>query len=183
VQVVCRLPAELSSDRPLHASVFYSHLSKTHPGEEFQSVRRAEAIGAVGKTGNARGSEIAPHLHLEIAVHADEAAALAERHSGRDQSSSAAAELFLGEIKRLCLEPNGFGAKSSDLTRARRLDPFVVMTCLAPDKPALSAPRHPLDAALERWSAHYSAKGFDVDIGRRAIAEAQATAAVARHNQ
>jgi murein DD-endopeptidase MepM/ murein hydrolase activator NlpD len=167
VQVVCRLPRELTLERTLHASIFYSHLSKTLPKPEFERVRRAETIGAVGKSGNAAGAEIAPHLHLEIVVHEQEQAALAERHSGRDQSKSSVAGLFLGELSRRCLEPNGFAARDRELGRARRVDPFVVLTCVAPDKPALSVPRRPLDTAFERWSDHYSARAFDVNVGRR----------------
>jgi hypothetical protein len=65
------------------------------------------------------------------------------------------------------LQPNGFAARSSDLARARRIDPFVVLTCLAPDKPPFSEPRAPLAGASEKWSQHYLAKAFDVDVGRR----------------
>jgi murein DD-endopeptidase MepM/ murein hydrolase activator NlpD len=167
VQVVCRLPAELNPRRTMHASIFYSHLSQVRPKADFERVRRSEAIGAVGKSGNAAGSQIAPHLHLEIVVHDGEQAALEERHSGRDQSKSLAAELFLGELSRVCLEPNKFGARAADHGRARRIDPFVVLTCVSPDKPALSLPRQPLADAHERWSEHYTATGFDVDVGRR----------------
>jgi murein DD-endopeptidase MepM/ murein hydrolase activator NlpD len=167
VQVVCPLPAELSSERALHASIFYSHLSKARPQAQFERVRRKETIGAVGKSGNARAASIAPHLHLEIVVHDGEQAAREESHSGRDQSKSRAAELFLEQLSRRCLQPNGFSSRAGDLGRARRIDPFLVLTCASPNKPAFSSPRKPLDGVHERWSDHYSAKTFDVDIGRR----------------
>jgi murein DD-endopeptidase MepM/ murein hydrolase activator NlpD len=178
VQVVCKLPAELTRGRAAYASLFYSHLSRTSPSKrDFESVRRGQSVGAVGKTGNAAGSEIAPHLHLEIVVHDDEQAALDESHSGRDQTSSRAADVFAAALERECLQPNGFEIKSGTLARARRIDPFVVLVCLAPDKPAFSLPRAPLDAAAQRWSEHYRAKTFDVNVGRRLpTSEAQATA-------
>jgi murein DD-endopeptidase MepM/ murein hydrolase activator NlpD len=168
VQVVCPVPEELSAGNSLHASIFYSHLSKVSAKKlEFERVRRGVSVGAVGKSGNASGSDIAPHLHLEIIVHDDAEAARNETHSGRNQGDSPGAGKFADELRKKCLEPNGFASKSADLTRARRLDPFVVLTCLAPEKPALSAPRAPLDAVSERWSSHYAAKSFDVDVGRR----------------
>lgn len=168
VQVVCALPAELSAGKSLHASIFFSHLSRVNTkAKDFERVRRGATVGAVGKSGNASGSDIAPHLHIEIIVHGDSEAAEAETHSGRSQAKSAGADLFLGELEKRCLAPNGFSARSSDLARARRIDPFVVLTCLAPDKPPLSAPRAPLAGAFEKWSQHYLAKAFDVDVGRR----------------
>lgn len=168
VQVVCRLPRELSAGQGLYASIFYSHLSKALPKKnELSRVRRGETVGAVGKSGNASGSSIAPHLHLEIIVHAGEDDALAERHSGRNQSETRGAKTFLRELEAKCLEPNGFARRHSALSRARRLDPFVVLSCLAPGKPALSSPKAPLDAVSERWSEHYTAETFDVDVGRR----------------
>jgi murein DD-endopeptidase MepM/ murein hydrolase activator NlpD len=168
VHVVCPLPSELSAGKSLHASIFFSHLSRvTSKSKDFERVRRGATVGAVGKSGNASGSDIAPHLHVEIIVHGDAEAAEAETHSGRSQAKSAGADAFLAELEKRCLAPNGFSARSSDLARARRIDPFVVMTCLAPDKPALTAPRAPLAGAFEKWSQHYLAKAFDVDVGRR----------------
>jgi murein DD-endopeptidase MepM/ murein hydrolase activator NlpD len=168
VQLVCALPNELGAGRTLFASFFYSHLSKTvavrgrQPAEPI-AVRRGASVGAVGKSGNASGAKIAPHLHLEVTIHADEASALADTHSGRDQSSTPAAELFLRELTRRCLEPNGLAPRSGASSRARRVDPFLLLVCLAGDKPAFSTPRAPLDRAAERWSLHYSAARFQVD--------------------
>ena len=168
VQVVCKLPGELTRGRSHYASIFYSHLSKALPDKgEFSPVRRGEKVGAVGKSGNASGSDIAPHVHLEIIVHDDEEAAREERHSGRNQKDSRAADLFQKVLVEKCLAPNEFSPQKTELSRARRVDPFVVLSCLAPDKPALTKPKAPLDAVAERWSDHYVAKSFDVNVGRR----------------
>lgn len=171
VQVVCKLPGELVSGRAPYASLFYSHMSKTTPGSDFERVRRGQTVGAVGKTGNASGSDIAPHVHLEIIVHDDERDAEDETHSGRNQKPSRAASAFLSALDDKCLQPNGFKPKDSALNRARRLDPFVVLTCLAPGKPAYSRPRGSLANDAERWSEHYSARTFDVNVGRRRSGE------------
>lgn len=43
----------------------YGHLSKIYV-KRYQRVRQGQAIGAVGKTGNARYREMLPHLHFEV---------------------------------------------------------------------------------------------------------------------
>ncbi len=165
VKVVCPIPAEIAASRSAYASIFFSHLDSSRIDEK-KDVRRGERLGTVGKSGNASGSSIAPHVHVEIVVHDTEARAMEERHSGRDQSSTGAAKRIAAALEEQCLAPNGFSAKDHSLTRARRLDPFVVLSCLSDEKPDLAAPKGSLASASVAWSKQYSAKTFDVDLGR-----------------
>lgn len=166
VKVVCAVPAEIAGKRDAFASIFFSHLSKSAV-REAEAVRQGQLLGKVGKSGNARGSDIAPHVHVEIAVHDTQAEALEERHSGRDHSKTRAAERFARALETQCLEPNGFGPRSHGLSRARRLDPFVVLACLSDDKPRLVDPPTNLISASVAWSKQYEARTFDVDRGRQ----------------
>lgn len=169
VHVVCALPSEIRRKEPLFASWFFAHLSKTNqPERSFGEVGAGESIGAVGKTGNARGSLVQPHLHLELILHSSEEAAMAERHFGRDQSNVRAADAFFDSVSEECLKPNGLKPRSGKLRRARRVDPFLVLTCLGSNKPSYQRPPGPLDEASRRWSALYAAESFDVDAGPRA---------------
>ena len=54
---------EIAHQSNLHS--FYAHLAsiEVRPGTR---VRQGEAIGTVGKTGNARSRLVRPHLHLEV---------------------------------------------------------------------------------------------------------------------
>ena len=122
-------------------------------------------IGGVGKTGNASGSDIAPHLHFEIALHENEAAAIAETHSGRDQSDNRGAHAVLGRMASDCLEPNGLSRKSGDVARGRRVDPFVLLSCAVADKPAYKRPLGKLAESSVPWSQLYHAERFDIDRG------------------
>ena len=128
--------------------------------------RRGARLGTVGKSGNARGASIAPHVHVEIAVHDNERRALEERHSGRDQSSTKAARRIVAALEKHCLSPNGFEAKSRRIARARRLDPFVVLSCLSDEKPDWALPKGGLSKSSVAWSEQYAARTFDVDLGR-----------------
>jgi hypothetical protein len=48
------------------------------------------------------------------------------------------------------------------------VDPFVLITCGGKPRPTLSEPDEPkLKDAMIRWSSHYVARGFDVDLGPR----------------
>src|SRR5687768_968280 len=64
VQLVCKLPDRLGGDEGLHASFFYAHLDKSVPPKGWTNVRAGQKLGTVGKTGNAAGKKIKPHLHL-----------------------------------------------------------------------------------------------------------------------
>jgi hypothetical protein len=165
VKVVCPFPPEIAAQHSAYASIFFSHLDSSHIDEK-KDVRRGERLGTVGKSGNARGLSIAPHVHVEIVVHDTETRAIEEQHSGRDQSSTKAATRIAASLEEHCLSPNGFSAKGHSIARARRLDPFVVLSCLSEDKPDLAAPKGDLAKSSVAWSKHYSAQTFDVDRGR-----------------
>jgi murein DD-endopeptidase MepM/ murein hydrolase activator NlpD len=165
VQLVCALPAPLDA-HGFFASLFHAHLAAVDVGAaSFEPVRRGQRLGAVGKSGNASGADIAPHLHLELIVHAGEPAAQAETHSGRDQSELDATSAFVDRIETGCWQPVGLVAKSGLVRRARRLDPFLVLSCLASDRRGWSRAPPPLDASQERWAARYASRAFDVDRG------------------
>lgn len=154
VHVVCAIPPDLA-DGKLFASFFYAHLDTLEIDEgDWVPVMRGQKLGTVGKTGNARGDTVAPHLHLEMAVHPDEKSARADTHAGTDQSSSAAANQFFRSLERSCLEPRSFGSKQS-YRRARRADPLVVLRCLDVKKPSFEMPAPPLDASVLRWDEQY----------------------------
>lgn len=148
------------------ASFFYAHLSTVAlPHNEWVEVERAEEIGQVGKSGNARGPNVQPHLHLELIVQRNHRKAMDEHHLGKDQSDVKAAGIFAERLSDNCLAPFGFQPKSRQLRRARRLDPFVSLTCLSPEKPDFVKAPKPLSAASNAWSKFYIAKNFDVNHG------------------
>lgn len=160
VKLVCRLPSEWVDG---YVSLFYSHLSvQATLGEAGQDVKLGDTLGRVGKTGNAAGASIMPHLHLELIVHASEAAALAETHSGRDQSNDPAADALIKRLDERCLEPLGLKARSG-MRRERRLDPYLVLGCLGAEKPAYQAAPGALRGASSPWHEHYDARGTDPD--------------------
>jgi len=171
VRVVCPVPKSLAKgNQTPYASIFYAHLNHTNvPFDTWSHVRKGARIGEVGKTGNARGDNVQPHLHLELIIQNSQQAALAERHLGRDQSTVAAAERFFDALTTRCLTPNGFRANSGRVGRARRADPFLVLTCLSSDKPEYHAAPNTLDSWSRPWSQLYSAQAFDVDAGPRAF--------------
>jgi len=166
VQLVCRVPAQLTGGKPLWASVFYAHLHTTRLSSAWRSVRSGQPVGTVGKSGNAFSRRIMPHVHLEVAIHSSKRAALKDRHSGRDQRSSAAADRFFEQLNRRCTKPNAFKSPVP-FRRARRADPYALLVCLQVHKPAFALPAQPLSPAATKWSRHYAAR-FDVDVGLRA---------------
>ena len=171
VRVVCPVPKSLTRGKlKPHASLFYAHLETVAvPEETWSHVRKGERIGSVGKTGNAEDPRVQPHLHLELIIQSSQRAAISERHLGRDQSMVAAAELFFDSLKSRCLTPNGFQARSGRIGRARRADPFLVLTCLSSDKPEYQNAPRTLDSWSRPWSQLYSARAFNVDAGPRAF--------------
>ncbi|NUO52115.1 MAG: M23 family metallopeptidase [Polyangiaceae bacterium] len=168
VQLVCKLPNHLGGDEGLHASFFYAHLDKSVPPKGWTHVRAGQKLGTVGKTGNASGPKIKPHLHLELIIRGSAEEALAETHSGANKNAAAATDRFLELLAEECLEPAKFAAVHGEIRRERRADPFVVLMCAAKPKPDLTEPSDSvLKAAQTRWSEHYVAGGFDVDAGPR----------------
>ena len=160
VQLVCRVP---SGKRSYHVSLFHAHVQKKHVPKGWVDVKRGSPLATVGKTGNAIGPRIMPHLHLELIVHAREQDALAERHSGRNQSNTGAADAFYTELLASCSRSQSVDPAIA-VRRARRMDPFAVLSCLAPTKPAYARPkREPLRSASRSWSDHYHGKS-DSDL-------------------
>jgi hypothetical protein len=168
VQVVCALPDALGGDEGLHASFFYAHLDQTLVPKRWTPVRAGQKVGTVGKTGNAAGPKIRPHVHLELIVRASEEEALEERHAGGLPEANAAADRFFELLEAECTTPARLRAHAGEIRRERRADPYVVLMCGGKPKPELAEPEdHVLKAAQSRWSQHYTAEGFDVDLGPR----------------
>ncbi|MFO0546755.1 MAG: M23 family metallopeptidase [Polyangiaceae bacterium] len=168
VHLVCALPSALGGKEGLYASLFYAHLDKVQVGDHWVEVKAGTKIGTVGKTGNASGPKVKPHLHLEIIVRGSEKEAIGEKHSGLVDKAKAAADKYFSMLDEACLEPAGFKAKSDAIRRERRTDPYVLLLCATKPKPVLEEPKSAdLKAAQVKWSDAYSAKGFDVDQGPR----------------
>ena len=164
VQLVCPLPSALAFAAERRASIFFAHLGDVADFEgSSRDVAAGVALGTVGKTGNASAAVIAAHLHLEISLHDDEAGALAESHSGRDQTDTRAAHEVDAFLRERCLGPSGLARGSEPSWRARRVDPFVLLTCFGAKKPPYAKPAGKLAEASYPWSSQYSAQAFDVD--------------------
>ena len=162
--LVCPLPSELHIDADARVSLFFAHLSSVaFSDDRDHSVSLGEGIGAVGKTGNASGAAVAPHLHLEAILQDSEAAALAERHSGRDQSETVAGKSVAAALEGGCLAKTGLSRRDAAIWRARRVDPFLLLTCVGARKPAYTRPSGKLASASYPWSKSYGATSFDVD--------------------
>jgi murein DD-endopeptidase MepM/ murein hydrolase activator NlpD len=169
VQLVCKLPADLGGDRGLYVSLFYAHLDKSTVPDKWTPVKSGAKIGAVGKTGNAAGPKIKPHLHLEAIIRTSEEEAMNEKHAGVDPKAGSRADSYFEALRDKCLSPAHFSS-TGDVRRERRADPFMLLVCAAKPKPDLVAPpdEHLREAAV-RWSEHYAALGFDVDAGPRKL--------------
>lgn len=172
VQLVCPMPSDLGGgDMDLHVSLFYAHLEKTVVPRTWKSVKAGMHLGNVGKTGNAAGRKIKPHLHLEMIVRANEEEARAERHSGTDAKAGRAADGFFEALQEECMEPAHLTARAG-IRRERRVDPFVMLVCASRPKPAFTVPEaKPLRDAAMKWSRFYSSAAFDVDEGPQPLAK------------
>lgn len=169
VQLVCPVPPGISGgDMDLHVSLFYAHLDRTPIGSKgWTRVKAGQALGTVGKSGNARGPKIKPHLHLEMIVRASEEEALAETHSGQNAKAGKAADAFFAALHDECITPASLSTKA-EVRRERRVDPFVMLLCASGPKPAFSVPEaKPLRDAAVKWSRFYESPAFDVDEGPR----------------
>lgn len=175
VQLVCPVPGDISGgDMDLHVSLFYAHLDTTQVGSKgWTRVKAGQPLGTVGKTGNASGKKIKPHLHLEMIVRASEREALEERHSGQNARASRAADAFFAALQDECLEPASLTSRA-DVRRERRVDPFVMLVCSSRPKPAFTLPEaKPLQEAAVKWSRFYASPAFDVDEGPRPAARGE----------
>lgn len=168
VHVICPVPDDYmkaGGPRPW-ASFFYAHLETVDVAHnEWRDVNRGQVVGKIGKSGNAEGPTIKPHLHLELIVQKNKRNAMDERHVGSDQSSVPAADFFADTLSSDCMGPYGFEPKSRLLRRARRLDPFVALTCLSDRKPNFIKAPSPLSESSLAWTQFYIAKDFNVNLG------------------
>lgn len=161
VQLVCPLPFGG------YVSVLYAHLeaikTRVGPLSEWVPVQPGSVIGFVGKSGNASGKKIQPHLHLEMLVHGYEADALAEQHLLRGRSPGENAFYGVLESKLVsCLgdvKPGKRGYHSG-----HKFDPFLLLACWA-DRPKLEALEPPVSEAARPYTDYYS--GVD-DFEQRA---------------
>jgi murein DD-endopeptidase MepM/ murein hydrolase activator NlpD len=155
VQLVCPIPEGLFGQA--FVSILYAHLADSVEAPDYVAIERGFILGHVGKTGNAKGPKIKPHLHLEMVIHDDLVKARAEGHPLKDTGASEGLEGFL---KERCLDLIGLRPTDGPLMYARRMDPYLLLTCLA-DQP-------PLDHPGKRWSEGYAAS-IDVDVERKAV--------------
>lgn len=168
VHLICPVPdnfVQNGKPRPW-VSFFYAHLNGTElPVNQWHDVQSSDQVGAVGKSGNARDTSVQPHLHLELIVQRNRRAAMDERHLGVDQSNVEAAEYFGTVLGQECMGRYGFGAKLNQLQRARRIDPFIALTCLSDFKPNFKRAPSPLASSSMEWTQLYIAKDFNVNLG------------------
>lgn len=168
VHLVCPAPSQLtrtSTTRPW-ISFFFAHLeTPTFARSEWTEVDRGARMGFVAKPGHAEDQEGGAHVHVELIVRADRRDAMDEKHLGQDQSDDAAAEHFVRMLAEDCLEPLGFRPKSGEFHRARRIDPFVALSCLSDHKPNFEPAPGPFVDASEDWTHFYFARDFNVNFG------------------
>ena len=168
VHLICPVPDKFAEDGKPHpwVSFFYAHLNQPSlKHNHWVDVASGDEVGEVGKSGNARGDSIKPHLHLELIVQRNRRSAMDERHLGADQSSVVAAEHFASVLNQECMQRYGFESKTSQIQRARRIDPFIALTCLSDFKPNFKRAPSPLTGASRDWAQYYVAKDFNVNLG------------------
>jgi murein DD-endopeptidase MepM/ murein hydrolase activator NlpD len=163
VTLRCPLPQAISAGKTIWASMLFAHLSELAVSSG-DTVVAGQRIGRVGKTGNARSSRINSHVHFEIALHGSEYAARAESHRSRDHSASAGSANAIKAIRSTCTLPLDFRTMAGPLSKGRRIDPFVLVTCLA-KKAVLENPSASLQSPQVPWRQAYEAR-FNVDDGR-----------------
>jgi len=163
VQILCPIPTEVTGGQTLYASVAYAHLDEISVATDEQ-VDRGIEVGTVGKSGNASASGLNSHVHFEIAVHATLHSASVEGHASSNHASNPGGDKLVEDIISSCLEPNGFEPTTGPINKGRRIDPFLLLSCIT-GKPALTDPPSSLQSSIVPWSDHYQAVTFDVDVG------------------
>lgn len=163
VIVVCRVPESVTDGAEIWVSMLYAHLD-TLGTSTGASVAAGDVVGTVGKSGNASGSSVNPHVHYEMALHSSEGAAFGESHASSNHAGNAAGDAFAAAIETACWGPAGFDSTSGPKMKGRRPDPFMALACLIDKKPTLEAPSSALQTAFVPWSDHYQGN-FDVDAG------------------
>ena len=164
VQLACEIPTVIAGGESLWVSILFGHLD-TLAVDGGEDLSAGQMVGTVGKTGNAAAAGINAHVHFEMAIHSSLAAAQSESHASSNHSSNAAGDLFAGLFASACLDELGFESTDGPTMKGRRPDPFMLLSCLSSDKPALEQPAPSLQASQTPWSDYYSALGFDVDVG------------------
>jgi len=168
-QVVCQVPASLAGGATVYASMLFAHLNTLGVAVTGSSpnaagvVKRGQSLGTSGKTGNASAVGILAHLHFEVALHPSKLAALGEAHISGSNGDTAAAAALRGAMTTSCLNPTGLKSLHTTLALGRRIDPFMLLSCLVGDKPALKTPAN---QTLWAWSAQYVATTFNVNVGQ-----------------
>lgn len=161
VQLVCKVPSTLTDSSSHWASLLYAHMNSISVASG-SDVSAGQFIGTSGKSGNANQSGLNPHLHFEIVIRDSYAQAKNEMHRKGDETRTGNYSSFLSGLKRNCTEPLHLRSQVRfDL--GNRIDPFVLVSCLSSNKPALSRTSN---QGLIPWSSEYSAD-FDVDVGQR----------------
>lgn len=165
VQIVCPVPARLSGGTSMWASTFYAHLQSVSVATGSR-VTKGQAIGTVGKSGNASAVGINSHVHWEVTIHGSQGAAHGDLHGSADNSPSSVSSQFEAAFRQACITPSGIRAVTGPVMRGRRPDPYLMLICSVTGKPALTTPAASVQGFLERWSRHFSATAFDINVGR-----------------
>ena len=163
--VTCKIPSTVASNGNYNAEILYGHMSSI--SADNGSVSKGEVIGYSGRSGNASAGGINSHVHYEISVFNASTIRLAGvQRSMNDSETRGITTLdvwsFVSEMKQNCMSPNGFESDES-LVYGNRVDPFVLMTCLTSNKPALTYSG--IQGSFLKWSQFYSATGFNVNVG------------------
>lgn len=186
VVVTCRVPDRITGGNSTFVGLLYGHLSRLSVGNG-ATVRAGQKVGEVGKSGNATGNCVKPHVHFEAVVEATALRAnmamprsMVESEARLSPSELSAFAMggtendsigVFGNVGSLasglasrCMNPVGFRTRKG-LSYGNVIDPFVLLTCLAGNKPTLT--RSNLQNAYLPWKSFYSASGFNVNIGIR----------------
>jgi hypothetical protein len=161
VKLVCPIPSDLTDAATYFVSVFFAHLSAIDIASGAH-VEAGQQVGKVGKTGNAAGASVMPHVHFEIAVHGSRQEAWNESHASSNHASNSAADAFFPALSSHCLDPLALSPRTGPVRKGRRPDPLLMLFCLADNRPQRSAPPASLARYSETFSQHYQAN-FDVD--------------------
>jgi hypothetical protein len=173
--ITCRVPDTVARGENIYVSMLFGHLQGLSV-RSGQSVSAGQKIGTNGKSGNANSSCINPHVHFEAIVRSSAFQAMnalprsmIESESRREDEgfpgTLATASGLAAKLQSNCMGPLGFRAPGG-LTSGEVIDPFVLLTCLAGNKPALQRPGG-LQSTYWPWNNFYAATGFNVNIGRR----------------
>jgi hypothetical protein len=186
VVVVCKVPDLITRGNSTYVSFLYGHMDSVSV-RAGQSVGAGQRIGTLGKTGNAQAGCVAPHVHFEAVVannftdavnavppsleESESEPLWTEDPSPLTREGQADRQRAFGSVSSLsqavqarCLNPYAFRA-TKGLNFNSNIDPFVLLTCLAGNKPTLT--QAGLGSAWIPWSRFYAASRFNVNVGIR----------------